>query len=96
MAEIASAAWKASMFSNVPPSAAQTIVLEAQREFDELVPCLTLKDGAIALALELRHSVYDCFYLALAERRQTHVVTADQRLIRRCAGTRFSNLVRPL
>lgn len=36
---------------------------------------------AFALALRLRHPLYDCAYLALAGRLGTLVVTADKRLI---------------
>jgi predicted nucleic acid-binding protein len=55
-----------------------------------------LKDRALAIAIELRHSAYDCFYLALAEQRTSSLVTADDRLIRRCADTPFEKLVQSL
>jgi predicted nucleic acid-binding protein len=44
----------------------------------------------------LRHPAYDCFYLALAERNTSPLVTADDRLIRRCADTPFEKLVQSL
>lgn len=34
---------------------------------------------ALTLAVELDHPIYDCFYLALAIREGTYVVTADNR-----------------
>ena len=34
---------------------------------------------ALTLAAELDHPIYDCFYLALAIREDTYVVTADNR-----------------
>ena len=52
--------------------------------------------GALAIAIELRHPVYQCFYLALAERNTSPLVTADEQLIRRCADTPFEKLVRRL
>jgi predicted nucleic acid-binding protein len=55
-----------------------------------------LKDRALAIAIELRHPAYDCFYLALAERNTSPLVTADDRLIRRCADTPFEKLVQSL
>jgi predicted nucleic acid-binding protein len=57
---------------------------------------LVAPDRALAIAIELRHPVYDCFYLALAERNTSPLVTADERLIHRCAGTPFEKLARPL
>jgi len=39
---------------------------------------------ALALALRLRHPAHDCLYLALAERVEAPLVTADQRLHARC------------
>ena len=48
---------------------------------------------ALSWALELRHPVYDCCYLALAEQRELQVATADLRLIRRCRGTRAEALI---
>ena len=39
---------------------------------------------ALALALQLQHPAYDCFYLALALRVEAPLVTADRRLHARC------------
>jgi predicted nucleic acid-binding protein len=36
-------------------------------------------DRALNLATEIGHPIYDCLYLALALRHDTHVVTADRR-----------------
>lgn len=40
-----------------------------------------LLDDALRLAIELRHPVYDCLYLALALRHDLPLVTADRRLV---------------
>jgi len=42
---------------------------------------------ALRLAAGLRHPVYDCVYLALAEREDCQVVTADRRLHERVEGS---------
>jgi predicted nucleic acid-binding protein len=44
----------------------------------------------------LNHPVYDCFYVALAQREKSMLVTADDRLYRKTRGTQFEPLVRPL
>ena len=57
------------------------------RWFSELVPATGLRHRAMACAMELGHSVYDCFYLALAERRRCPLVTTDEAFIRKLDGT---------
>jgi predicted nucleic acid-binding protein len=52
-----------------------------------------LTDRALTIAIELRHPAYNCFYLALAERSASLLVTADDRLMRRCSDTPFEKLV---
>ena len=46
-----------------------------------------LESRALELALALRHPVYDCLYLALAERMHRTLITADRRFFRSLAGT---------
>jgi predicted nucleic acid-binding protein len=96
LAEITNAAWKFSVVSGVAPDTVKLRVSAAPKEFEEFFPSLDLKDRALAIALQLRHPAYDCFYLALAERRDCQLVTADDRLVRRCSGTPFAKLVRTL
>lgn len=43
-----------------------------------------LLSDAVALALQLQHPAYDCFYLALARRADVALVSADQWLHARC------------
>jgi predicted nucleic acid-binding protein len=55
-----------------------------------------LERRALDLAIALAHPVYDCLYLALAERMGAPLVTADARFLRALAGTPFDSLARPL
>jgi predicted nucleic acid-binding protein len=96
IAEITNAAWKFVIFDRVPADPAMSAVREVAKAFEELVPTSLLKDRALAMAIELRHPAYDCFYLALAERSASPLVTADDRLIRRCSDTPFEKLVQSL
>ena len=57
---------------------------------NRLVPIPELAGRALELAIELRHPIYDCFYLALAER----AVTADEELIAKAKRVKIK--VRPL
>ena len=46
----------------------------------ELVPLEELAPRALEIAAQLDHPIYDCFYLALAERERVPLVSADRRL----------------
>jgi predicted nucleic acid-binding protein len=96
LAEITNAAWKLAVFGGYARDRVQLAVGAAPKAFEEIVPCSDLKDRALAIALDMRHPVYDCFYLSLADERGCQLVSADNRLIRRCVGTVFERVVRPL
>src|SRR5580658_3099499 len=78
IAEITNAAWKFVTFDGIMAESALAAVREVVKAFAELVPASVLKDRALAIAIELRHPAYDCFYLALAERSASLLVTADE------------------
>lgn len=61
-----------------------------------LVPVAELLPRAIDLAFDLQHPIYDCIYLALAEREKAALITADRRLIATVSGGGYSALVRAL
>lgn len=46
-----------------------------------------LEGRALDLALALEHPIYDCVYLALAERMDRRLVTVDRRFIKTLSGT---------
>ena len=48
---------------------------------------------AVRLSLELNHPVYDCLYLALAQRHGTTMVTADTRFAQVVSETGYRHLV---
>ena len=48
------------------------------RFFERLHPSVELVQSALMLSYRLRHPVYDCLYLVLAEREDTRLITADQ------------------
>ena len=61
-----------------------------------LVPLDDLAARAAEWASRIDHPVYDCFYLALAEREQAELVTADRRLAAAVAGSGGTKWVRLL
>lgn len=48
---------------------------------------------AVRISIELHHPVYDCAYLALAQRLGAIVVTADARFVESLAGTEYRTSV---
>ncbi len=63
----------------------------------EMIQTRDLAEAAVLIAIELDHPAYDCLYLAVAERLDTELVTADNKLLRKAGATdRFRRLVRGL
>jgi len=49
--------------------------------------------SAYHLAIELNHSVYDCYYLALAKHQNAVMVTADRKFYERVKAGAYANLI---
>jgi predicted nucleic acid-binding protein len=81
-AEIANALWKRMRRGDMD----RQKTLETGVRFEEICPLLLPIDDVVQRALELavdfRHPVYDCLYVALAEELPGGLVTADERLYR--------------
>jgi predicted nucleic acid-binding protein len=80
-AEIGNAIWKAVRHGALDRSAALDGIEAALIWFESLIPIEELRVRALTLAIELRHPIYDCFYLALAERENAPLVTADEAML---------------
>jgi predicted nucleic acid-binding protein len=80
-AEIASAIWKAVRRGTVPQAEAAAALKAGLTPFEALVADEILCARALTLAIELNHPIYDCFYLALAERENAPLVTADETML---------------
>jgi predicted nucleic acid-binding protein len=81
-AEIANALWKRMRRGDMD----RRKTLETRERFEEICPLLLPIEGLVLRALELaidsRHPVYDCLYVALAEELSSELITADERLYR--------------
>ena len=85
--EVCSALWKKLRAGHMTRPQAIDAMEGLPGFFDDLVPCQRLGASSLAIAGELGHPVYDCFYLALAELNDVKLVSADARLLIRLAGT---------
>ncbi len=93
IAEVANVIWKKASRGQVTDTQARAICGALPRYFDALHASGALVESAIAIALALRHPVYDCLYLACAVRVEGRLVTADRRLIAALHGTEYASLV---
>jgi predicted nucleic acid-binding protein len=90
VAEIVKVLWKRVTAGVIEPAQAADVPQAIPRTLAELWPLAPLAARTFAIAAELRHPAYDCFYLALAEARDATLVTADRRFADRLAGTQWA------
>lgn len=83
VAEVGNALWKAVRRGETDKHHALLACEAALGVFDALVPMDDLQPRALELAVDLDHPIYDCFYVALAERERAPLVTADTALLAR-------------
>jgi predicted nucleic acid-binding protein len=79
--EIAHALTRAERQSRIAHPQALQLIGEALKILPALHPGLPLLPRAAELSSQARIGVYDCLYIALAERENCSLVTADQRLV---------------
>lgn len=79
--EIGSALWKAVRRGHVTRADALVAIETALLPFERLVPDEELRARALEIAITLNHPIYDCCYLALAERERAPLISADKRLL---------------
>jgi predicted nucleic acid-binding protein len=91
--EVASVVWKKVLRGETSPTQARLICASITYCFDALHRADDLIERAIVMAIDLRHPVYDCLYLACAERIGARLVTADRRLIAAVRRSPFAVLV---
>lgn len=96
VAELISAAWKQRRRGNISDAQYDDIVIRVADGPITYRPLRPLASNAAALARDLDHPIYDCFYLALAAAEDVPMITADRRLIAALEGTPHADRVRPL
>jgi predicted nucleic acid-binding protein len=89
-AELANGLWKKARRGEIAYDIATAAMNEIRRFIPRFIELSELTTPAFALARELDHSVYDCFYLALAHRRAALFVTLDRGFVSRVTETRYA------
>jgi predicted nucleic acid-binding protein len=92
VAEVGNVAWKKALRGEVTGDQARFICAAVRCHFVALHRSEVLIDRAIDIALQLRHPIYDCLYLACAERLGARLVTADEKLLATLNGTPLGSL----
>jgi predicted nucleic acid-binding protein len=95
-AEIASLASKRLRRGLSPPADADRAMAESKGILDRVYPIVDLAQCAFELARDHGISAYDGLYLALAERVEAVLLTADARLALRARASDPGHLVTPL
>jgi len=94
--EAASTFWKKMKNSELLFIHAERHLEDLPHFFSRIFPSDALIRDAFRLSYAMRHSVYDCLYLALAKREQCRVVTADVAFfgaMKRCGCEEFAVLL---
>ncbi len=86
--EMVHAITRAERQGRITPTEGSAFVADLLTELPALHPALPLLARAYAISSATRQGVYDCVYVALAEREGCELVTADAKLIANL-GARF-------
>ena len=94
LSELTNALLRQQRTNQLTDHALDKALLDMSFSVPELVPSKQLLDRAIVIARALSHPIYDCLYLALAERWETILVTADAEFVTRCRNQLADDPVR--
>lgn len=96
LAEASNALWRGVRVGQLGGEEATELLLELMGAPIATLPMEPHLAHALHLATQLDHPIYDCIYLALALRHETHVVTADRRFAAAAGSSAFADRVRLL
>jgi predicted nucleic acid-binding protein len=80
--EIAHALTRAERQKRITSSQGGASLVDVMQTLPQLFPSLALLPRAYEISSQMRAGVYDCLYVALAEREGCELITADDRLVR--------------
>ena len=81
-AEAANAWWEKHRLGEMPRAEVETAVSRLGAVGIEWIPTIRTVSAAARLAVELRHSVYDCLYLVTAREQGLPLATTDDWLVK--------------
>jgi predicted nucleic acid-binding protein len=93
MAEVANALARKAMQKLITPLEAAEYVRTLPQFFTGLIDIEDLIEPALQNACSYMHPIYDFVYLEAARRRNTRMLTADQKFLARVKGTSLAKFV---
>jgi predicted nucleic acid-binding protein len=87
LVEAAHALTRAQRQGRVTPKEVNSFVDDLLTTLPRFHPYPPLLARAIEISVQARHGVYDCLYVALAEREGCDLLTADERLVSKLPGS---------
>ena len=96
LVECANAAWRRVRGKTVPEVQARAFLNALPQWFESLVPSVQLHEAAFEMACVLGHPVYECQYLALAQDKETRLVTANRAFVDRVNHSRWNDRIESL
>jgi predicted nucleic acid-binding protein len=96
VSEVTNAAWAKARRGEITEDVAKLIAAWIGSGTPALRPAAKLNARALAIALILRHPVYDCLYLACAELESALPVTDDCRFLQILRTSKWRHLAVPL
>lgn len=91
--EFANIVWKNYNRNQITRHHAQEMSRDVVNYFHLFHSAFTLNRQALDIAIDIKHPVYDCIYIACAEAIHAPLVTDDQKLFRAVQGTVYQDLV---
>jgi predicted nucleic acid-binding protein len=93
MIEVSNVLWKKVTRNEIKEKEAHYILEHLRSGFLDLMPIDFLVERAFDIGGVLSHPIYDCLYLALAEKEKSKVVTADEKFIACCKKTEWEGFI---
>lgn len=82
IAEATNTAWKFNYARNASPDESWKLTLRCIQLVDIFIPLQELWPVTLAMACQVGHPTYDCFYLILCRQESAMLLTADKKLIK--------------
>jgi predicted nucleic acid-binding protein len=96
VAEVTNIAWKKRIRGEIAHTQAEAIATAIRQYIPALHSSAELNERALEIALALNHPVYDCLYIACAEKTDAILITANEKLCALAEKNGFGELVRHL